>query len=201
MINLYHLKKCFFKIEFHKSIINTSEMSETYNLQISNYENITKEVFKYLNDIERNSKKSTKYHFNGGNNDSNQTKYEKLGTMLKICVVSKEETTAKCLHLFLRLIYDDHNFDAFLGTNRQLLTPSLSSFYEKDLTIEQIVDLIVKDTGTYFHTHDLRVDGLEVVSMKDGEFVKKYIADVYCWNIFQISDRMFVNLEEFPDVD
>lgn len=174
-------------------------MNETYNLQISNYENITNGIFNYLNDIERNSKKPTKYYFNGGNNDSNQTKYESLGTMLKICVVAKEEKTAKCLHLFLRLIYDDHIFDAFLGTDRRSLTPSLSSFYEQDLTIEQIVDLIVKDTGEYFHVHDLQVDGLNVVSINNGKFIEKYIADVYSWNIFQISKRMFVNLEAFPD--
>lgn len=176
-------------------------MSKTHNLHITNYENIVKDIFDYLNDIERNSQNRRKYYFNSGNNNSNQTKYENLGTMLNICVVAKEEKTAKCLHVFLRLIYDDHNFDDFLVKDSQLLSPSLSTFYGKNLSIEQIVDLMVKDIGEYFHVHDLRVDGLDVVSTKNGEFIKKYIADVYCWNIFQISKRLFINLEAFPDIN
>lgn len=169
--------------------------NKIYNIRKCDSEELVGDIFQYLDNIEKESTKTPKYHFNG-EGDSQQTKYERLGNILKICVVAKEEKVARCLHQFLRIIIDKRNLDEILNIGSLIFSET------KKLTVEQIVDLMACDVDSYFHTHDLK-DGMMITTfLGNDEIVRRYIGDISCWSLYRIADSLGleVEIEEFPDV-
>ena len=139
----------------------------------------------------------SKYYF-GGEDASNQSKYEILLNNLKICTKSTNDLVGKALIAILRLVIDDarrnryilDQFDIMNDHNKYLPNRTVNG---RKLPADQyyLWELVeyLSDNYNYRFTHDLR-NGIYVedtLSGFNGKIkIKRFIGDVDVWDAHRI---------------
>jgi hypothetical protein len=152
-----------------------------YDLDTCDLDELLVAIFEELENLENDAPEIyNKYWFNG-EGDSNQTVYENLGCNLKICVLAKDETVARALHTFLRIIIDNHHRHKFINFLED----------KKEYTITEMIHSFAKQNSNYSRVYDPNKNGVDAsitLTGKNGQNIniRQYVGNIDTWDLRKI---------------
>lgn len=156
-------------------------MDTLYNPDTCDLDELLVSIFEELENLENDSTEGHRKYWFNGEGDSNQTVYESFGCNLKICVLAKDKTVARALHIFLRMIIDNHHRHTFINYLED----------KKEYTITQMIHSFATHNSNYSRVYDPKKDGLYASITLNGKMgqnidIWQYVGDIDTWDLLKI---------------